>query len=74
VLRVERRGVQVRGARLPQEGVMTPKELQQANIDRFEKMLRTETDPCRRSDLKRVLRDEQSKDASAYPASLDLPK
>ena len=48
---------------------MTPKELQQANIDRFEKLLRAEPEPGRRSDLKRVLRDERAKDASAYPAS-----
>jgi len=53
---------------------MTPKELQQANIDRFEKLLRTETDPSRRSDLKRVLREEYAKNASAYPVSRDMPK
>lgn len=53
---------------------MTPKELQQANIDRFEKLLRTETDLSRRCDLKRVLRDEHAKDASAYPATRDMPK
>ena len=53
---------------------MTPKQLQQANIERFEKLLRAETEPSRRSDLKRVLRDEQAKNASAYPAVGDMPK
>lgn len=50
---------------------MTPKELQQANIDRFEKLLRSEIEPGRRADLERVLRDERIKDASAYPPSRD---
>lgn len=55
------------GARQPKEGVMTPRELQEANIHRFESMLRSEVQPARRADLERVLREEQAKDASAYP-------
>lgn len=46
---------------------MTPKELQKANIDRFEKLLRSETEPARRMDLERVLREERVKGASSYP-------
>jgi len=46
---------------------MTPRELQEANIHRFESMLRSEVQPARRADLERVLREEQAKDASAYP-------
>ena len=53
---------------------MTPKELQQANIDRFEKLLRSEIEPGRRADLERVLREERMKDASAYPPLRDDPK
>lgn len=48
---------------------MTPRELRQANIDRFESMLRSEAEPARRADLERVLRDERDKDSSAYPPS-----
>jgi hypothetical protein len=53
---------------------MTPKDLQQANIDRFEKLLRTEADADRRSDLKRLLRDERAKDARDYPVGRDDTK
>jgi hypothetical protein len=52
---------------------MTPKDLQQANIDRFERLLRSETEPTRRADLERVLREERAKDASAYPTAATPP-
>lgn len=52
---------------------MTAKELQQANIDRFERLLRSEIEPGRRADVERVLRDERRKDASAYPSTTPSP-
>lgn len=48
---------------------MTPKELQQANIERFERLLSKESEPGQRAMLERLLDEERHKDASCYPAA-----
>lgn len=48
---------------------MTPKELQQANIERFERLLSKEGDATQHAMLLRLLDEERHKDASCYPAA-----
>lgn len=47
---------------------MTPKELREANIARFEGLLTKESDPDRRRMLDTLLAEERLKDESCYPA------
>jgi hypothetical protein len=47
---------------------MTPSDLKRLNVDRFERMLRSETDPEKLALIGRLLAEERVKDDSAYPA------
>lgn len=53
---------------------MTPKELQQANIERFERLLSKEGDATQHAMLMRLLDEERRKDASCYPAARSSSK
>ena len=46
---------------------MTPADLRRLNVERFERLLLTETDPERRGMVERLLAEERAKADDAYP-------
>jgi hypothetical protein len=53
---------------------MSPKQLRQANIARFERLLVDETGSERRALIQRILAEERAKPDSAYPVERPATK
>lgn len=52
---------------------MTPEELKQANIEHFQRLLRSESDASKREVIERLLSEERQKGLDAYPRRVDRP-
>jgi hypothetical protein len=50
---------------------MTANDLKRLNVERFERLLRTETDSEKVRMVRRLLTEERAKGDDAYPAEMD---
>lgn len=53
---------------------MTPTELKQANLERFERLLAQEANLSRRETLRRALEIEKNRPLDDYPDTVDRPR